>query len=82
MNGAGYPRQRDHNDAAPPSARFPGGQRRGPDVGMLSPPLPPQNTQPLNRAERFEDEKRRIIESCFNKLDKTGQGKQKLNYRN
>lgn len=25
-----------------------------------------------NRAERFEDEKRRIIESCFNKKDTDG----------
>lgn len=28
-----------------------------------------------NRAERFEDEKRRIIESCFNKKDVDGSRK-------
>ncbi|KAK3711445.1 hypothetical protein LTR37_009624 [Vermiconidia calcicola] len=27
----------------------------------------------MSRAERFEDEKRRIIESCFSKLDQSGQ---------
>ena len=29
----------------------------------------------MSRAERFEDEKRRICESCFNKTDTDGQGK-------
>lgn len=28
-----------------------------------------------NRAERFDDEKRRIIESCFNKKDTDGSRK-------
>lgn len=28
----------------------------------------------MSRAERFEDEKRRIIESCFNKRDDDGSG--------
>lgn len=26
----------------------------------------------MTRAERFEDEKQRIIESCFSKLDEAG----------
>lgn len=29
----------------------------------------------FNRAERFEDEKRRIVESCFNKKDVDGSSK-------
>lgn len=29
----------------------------------------------LSRAERFEDEKRRIIDSCFNKKDEDGSSK-------
>jgi hypothetical protein len=29
----------------------------------------------MSRAERFEDEKRRIIDSCFNKKDEDGSGK-------
>lgn len=28
---------------------------------------------PMSRAERFEDEKRRIIDSCFSKVDQSGQ---------
>lgn len=31
-------------------------------------------TNNMNRAERFEDEKRRIIESCFTKKDEDGSG--------
>lgn len=29
---------------------------------------------PMSRAERFEDEKKRIIESCFSKKDTDGSG--------
>lgn len=29
----------------------------------------------VNRAERFEDEKRRIVDSCFNKKDVDGSRK-------
>lgn len=29
----------------------------------------------MSRAERFEDEKRRIIDSCFNKKDEDGSSK-------
>ena len=30
---------------------------------------------PPNRAQKFEDEKRRIVDSCFSKKDETGAGK-------
>lgn len=30
------------------------------------------NGRDLNRAERFEDEKKRIVETCFNKKDVDG----------
>jgi len=33
------------------------------------------NGREMNRAERFEDEKRRIIESCFTKRDDDGSSK-------
>jgi hypothetical protein len=33
------------------------------------------NGREMNRAERFEDEKRRIIESCFSKKDEDGSSK-------
>lgn len=31
------------------------------------------NSNTMTRAERFEDEKRRMVESCFSKLDQNGQ---------
>lgn len=34
---------------------------------------PPPSAAGASRAERFEDEKRRIIESCFSKVDQNGQ---------
>lgn len=34
-----------------------------------------------NRAERFEDEKRRIIESCFNKKDVDGSRESSPSFR-
>ncbi|KXT15797.1 hypothetical protein AC579_6240 [Pseudocercospora musae] len=37
------------------------------------PPSPGAPSPNMSRAERFEDEKRRIIESCFSKLDQNGQ---------
>jgi hypothetical protein len=33
------------------------------------------NGRDMNRAEIFEDEKRRIIDSCFNKTDEDGSSK-------
>ena len=54
--------------------------------------LPPQNAGPsgvtspggnqTNRAERFEDEKKRIIESCFGKKEPDGSCKCLNNQRN
>lgn len=38
-------------------------QRPGPGYG-----------RDMSRAEKFEDEKRRIVESCFNKKDTDGSG--------
>lgn len=37
------------------------------------PHSPNTSSSSMSRAERFEDEKRRIIESCFSKLDPNGQ---------
>lgn len=34
---------------------------------------PMSNSNTMTRAERFEDEKRRMVESCFSKLDQNGQ---------
>lgn len=34
-----------------------------------------QGGREMSRAERFEDEKRRIIDSCFNKRDEDGSSK-------
>ncbi|KAF2431636.1 hypothetical protein EJ08DRAFT_733035 [Tothia fuscella] len=68
--------------------RFPrgGGLPSGPASGMrpqqrpgvppqssISPPPAPLNGGTMTRAERFEDEKSRIIESLFTKTDETGQ---------
>ncbi|KAK5136772.1 hypothetical protein LTR08_002068 [Meristemomyces frigidus] len=39
----------------------------------LRPSSPGASPAAMSRAERFEDEKRRIIESCFSKLDANGQ---------
>ena len=58
-----YPRQRGPpNGPAGLDVRSTSGFVPGIDGGM-------------SRAERFEDEKRRICESCFNKTDTDGQGK-------
>lgn len=34
----------------------------------------PQETMGMSRAQKFEDEKKRIIESCFAKRDTDGSG--------
>ena len=49
------------NGAGGIDVRIPSGYGPGIDGGM-------------SRAERFEDEKRRICQSCFNKTDTDGQG--------
>ncbi|KAI0200944.1 exocyst complex component Sec3-domain-containing protein [Astrocystis sublimbata] len=43
----------------------------GPGPGPGSGPAPGRGRE-MNRAERFEEEKRRIVESCFNKKDTDG----------
>ncbi|CAK3887105.1 Exocyst complex component SEC3 [Lecanosticta acicola] len=57
-----YPSNPSMNSSGPPPSPGPGSERgraRGPPS--------------MSRAERFEDEKRRIMESCFSKLDQNGQ---------
>ena len=49
-------------------------QRGGPGGG-------PGYGRDMSRAEKFEEEKRRIIESCFNKKDTDGSGMTILNSR-
>src|SRR5215813_1068267 len=53
------------------AAGFPGGDRNG---VLASPNVrqPEQQETNQSRAARFEDEKKRIIESCFNKRDPDG----------
>ncbi|KAK5124915.1 hypothetical protein LTR85_001105 [Meristemomyces frigidus] len=48
-------------------------QRLATPTQSLRPSSPGSSAAALSRAERFEDEKRRIIESCFSKLDANGQ---------
>ncbi|KAG8530907.1 uncharacterized protein KY384_004264 [Bacidia gigantensis] len=71
-------RYRGPQDGAPmgPGARPGHDVRNGhPQPGMLSPP-PASNGfhqgGQMSRAEKFEDEKKRIIESCFSKKDPDG----------
>ncbi|KAF2719191.1 hypothetical protein K431DRAFT_314290 [Polychaeton citri CBS 116435] len=47
--------------------------RPPPPNGYPAPAAGPPRTGVMSRAERFEDEKRRIIESCFSKVDANGQ---------
>jgi hypothetical protein len=75
VNGTGsYARPRNPGDGPGPGNRYPSGAMRGP-AGLMSPALAPPAPSPINRAERFEDEKRRIIESCFAKVDAEQHGK-------
>src|ERR1700760_3607322 len=73
----------------PPTAGAPNGYRNMSTMSNGSTPSFSNSTAPIasnpaamtsqsrvgnmSRAERFEDEKRRIIESCFSKLDQSGQ---------
>ncbi|KAG9667989.1 hypothetical protein KCU99_g6034, partial [Aureobasidium melanogenum] len=61
MNGS---QSRNPSDSAMHDARG-----RKPSLPQGQPPA--NNT--MTRAERFEDEKRRMVESCFSKLDQNGQ---------
>ncbi|KAF2753978.1 hypothetical protein EJ05DRAFT_514463 [Pseudovirgaria hyperparasitica] len=64
MNGYGRSGQGDG-----PNGRPSPDPRRG-----LSPGLPNgASSMSINRAERFEDEKRRLMDSCFSKMDPNGQ---------
>lgn len=69
VNGA-YPRTSDQ-----PNGSF-FSQRGAVPAPMPGPPpprsMPPANAQ-VNRAERFEKEKQRLMESCFSKTDERGQ---------
>lgn len=60
-NGNGDPR-------APPSRPTTGGARGPPSTASSSAP-----SSSMSRAERFDDERRRITESCFSKVDEQGQ---------
>ena len=67
-----YPRPRNQPKGSA-SGRGPGleGRRGGGPEGLA----PPSVTLPggKTRAERFEDERKQVIESCFSKLDPNGQ---------
>ncbi|KAJ4371235.1 hypothetical protein N0V83_004452 [Neocucurbitaria cava] len=60
-NGLGDPR-------APPSRPSTGGARGPPSTASSSTP-----SSGMSRADRFDDERRRITESCFAKVDEQGQ---------
>ncbi|KAG9666330.1 hypothetical protein KCU76_g18021, partial [Aureobasidium melanogenum] len=61
MNGS---QSRNPSDSAMHDARG-----RKPSLPQGQPPA----NHTMTRAERFEDEKRRMVESCFSKLDQNGQ---------
>lgn len=70
MDGAnGYQRNRNPSNLSLAS----GGSTR--EDGKREPGVPRNAAANANttRAERFEDEKKRIIESCFSKVDINGQ---------
>lgn len=52
------------------------------NVSDKSPPMPNGNNAPgvheMSRAEKFEDEKKRIIDSCFGKTEQDGSGKSEV----
>ncbi|KAK2736840.1 hypothetical protein FQN57_000520 [Myotisia sp. PD_48] len=58
---------------APPSNASPHKDNRpGGDPRNGSSPLPSPSPSAMSRADKFEDEKRRIIQSCFSKKDNDG----------
>ena len=65
---------RDRNDGLPTTTTIPDTKPMYDVRGgtMYHPPLSEQKM--LSRAQRFEDEKRRIIRSCFAKREKDGSG--------
>jgi len=54
-----------------------GGGARQPSENSPQPSLPSQ-TSNMSRAQRFENEKQRLQESCFSKLDEGGQRMRRL----
>ncbi|KAF1808194.1 hypothetical protein P152DRAFT_462769 [Eremomyces bilateralis CBS 781.70] len=73
----GYPRPPGPPGPGPPGPGPPGpgppgprGQQKGPPPGWS--PSEGRPRAPMTRAQRFEDEKRRLIESCFSKLNNMG----------
>ncbi|KAI9686618.1 MAG: hypothetical protein M1822_003629 [Bathelium mastoideum] len=72
MDGAnGYPRSRNPSNLSAGSGGLAGEDVRREAGG--SQPRNASSTASMTRAERFEDEKKRIIESCFSKVDINGQ---------
>ncbi|KAF2130590.1 hypothetical protein P153DRAFT_395984 [Dothidotthia symphoricarpi CBS 119687] len=65
----GRPRMNYPNGLGDPRAPTPGGSARGPPSTASSGSVP----SAMSRAERFDDERRRITESCFSKMDEQGQ---------
>lgn len=59
-----------------PGARPTLDYRNGPSIAAVSAPVASNGSLPagaqMSRAEKFEDEKKRIIESCFGKKEPDG----------
>ncbi|PVI05151.1 hypothetical protein DM02DRAFT_517359 [Periconia macrospinosa] len=64
----GNPRQRNY----PSGGSRPSGESRRPPGAPGGPPSSTSSRSTMSRAERFEDERRRITASCFSKLDADG----------
>lgn len=62
------PRSQSNN----PARGGPPGQEIKTRTGPTAATSPSPASASMSRAERFESEKRRIIESCFSKMDNTG----------
>ena len=68
-----------YNDSSPRSRGPPNGSKPGPNVRPTQEVRnggPPNPSVHMTRAEKFEDEKRRIIESCFGKKEADGSSMQ------
>ncbi|CAA9956449.1 exocyst complex component [Pyrenophora teres f. maculata] len=65
----GRPRNYTNGPGDRPQVRLPTGGPRGPPSATSSSSAP----SGMSRAERFDDERRRITESCFSKVDEQGQ---------
>lgn len=69
MNGS---QSRNPSGSATATAMHDGRGRR-PSQANLAQAQAQTSSPPMTRAERFEDEKRRLVDSCFSKLDQNGQ---------